>query len=42
MPTGTFSAGGVEVPADTPVSMNMWCFHHSVIDDFNERWQTFL
>ncbi len=39
---GTFSAGGVEVPADTPVSMNMWCFHHSVIDDFNERWQTFL
>ena len=22
--------------------MNMWCFHHQVLDDFNERWDTFL
>jgi len=39
---GTFSAGGAKVPADTPVSMNMWCFHHSVIGDFTERWEAFL
>ncbi|MDH3294526.1 MAG: NTP transferase domain-containing protein [Acidimicrobiia bacterium] len=39
---GTFSAGGVEVPADTPVSMNMWCFHHSVMADLWERWDAFM
>lgn len=39
---GTFSAGGVQVPATTPVSMNMWCFHHSVMEDFTERWKAFL
>lgn len=38
---GTFSAGGRIVPADTPISMNLWCFHHSVLDDFVERWQAF-
>lgn len=38
---GTFSAGGVVVPASTPVSMNFWCFHHSVLNDFNERWEAF-
>jgi hypothetical protein len=37
-----FTAGGVEVPGDTPVSMNFWCFHHSVMADFQERWEVFL
>lgn len=36
-----FLAGGREVPGSTPVSMNLWCFHHSVIDDFAERWTAF-
>ncbi|MGI9596325.1 MAG: nucleotidyltransferase family protein [Acidimicrobiales bacterium] len=39
---GTFSANGQIVPGETPVSMNFWCFHHSIIGDFEERWQTFL
>lgn len=39
---GTFSAGGEQVPGDTPVSMNFWCFHHSVNDDFAQQWETFL
>lgn len=39
---GTLSAGGETVPADTPVSMNLWCFDHSVMADFNERWDAFL
>lgn len=39
---GTFSAGGVEVPATTPISMNMWCFHHTVMADFWERWEAFM
>lgn len=39
---GRFSAGGESVPGDTPVSMNFWCFHPSVTDDFRERWTTFL
>lgn len=38
---GTFSAGGVEVPSSTPVSMNMWCFHESVLADLSERWNAF-
>ncbi|MEM8925644.1 MAG: NTP transferase domain-containing protein [Actinomycetota bacterium] len=41
LPDGTHSAGGEQVAADTPVSMNLWCFHHEVIDDFSERWDTF-
>ena len=40
-PDGTFSAGGTTVPASTPVSMNLWGFHHSALDDFVERWETF-
>lgn len=36
-----FTAGGREVPGSTPVSMNLWCFDHSVIDDFAERWTAF-
>ncbi len=39
---GTFSANGESVPGDTPVSMNFWCFHHSINADFEERWQAFL
>lgn len=39
---GTFSAGGEAVPGTTPVSMNFWCFHHSVNIDFQERWDAFL
>ncbi len=39
---GTISAGGQTVDADTPVSMNMWCFDHSVLSDFQERWDAFL
>lgn len=42
MEDGTFSAGGKTVPAETPVSMNLWCFDHSVMTDFNERWSVFL
>lgn len=42
LPDGTFSAGGRIVPADTPVSMNLWCFHHSVFADFDERWNDFF
>ncbi len=39
---GSFSAGGVEVPATTPVSMNMWCFDPTIMADFEERWAVFL
>jgi len=38
---GRLSAGGEIVPAETPVSMNFWCFDRSVLDDFDERWQAF-
>ena len=38
---GTLSAGGAIVPPSTPVSMSLWCFHHSVLDDFGERWEAF-
>jgi hypothetical protein len=41
LPDGTLSAGGRVVPADTPVSMNLWCFHQTVLDDFDERWHAF-
>jgi NDP-sugar pyrophosphorylase family protein len=41
LPGGQVSAGGRIVPADTPVSMNLWCFHQTVLDDFQERWQEF-
>lgn len=39
---GTFSAGGKQVPGNTPVSMNFWCFHQQTNEDFQERWDTFL
>lgn len=38
---GTFSAGGMAVPAETPVSMNLWCFDNSVMADFAKRWEIF-
>jgi len=38
---GTFSAGGEIVPPSTPVSMNLWCFHPSALDDFKGMWQSF-
>ncbi len=41
-PDGGFSAGGRDVPGDTPVSMNLWCFHHQALDDFDRRWRAFL
>lgn len=42
MADGTISAGGQPVEADTPVSMNLWCFHNGVLADFQERWDVFL
>lgn len=39
---GSILAGGEQVSADTPVSMNLWCFHNTVIEDFQERWDAFL
>lgn len=38
---GTFVAGGEVVPGDTPVSMNFWTFHHSVMSDFQQAWEEF-
>jgi NDP-sugar pyrophosphorylase family protein len=38
---GTFTAGGKVVPGTTPVSMNLWCFHESILDDLEERWVSF-
>jgi hypothetical protein len=38
---GRLSAGGKVVASDTPVSMNLWCFHQTVMDDFDRRWQAF-
>lgn len=41
LPDGTLVAGGVEVPEDTFASMNLWCFDHSALADFDERWRAF-
>lgn len=40
--SGDVSAGGQIVPADTPVSMNFFCFLPSLNPDLQERWETFL
>lgn len=40
-PDGTYWAGGVQVGADAPVSMNFWCFHPSVLEGFQQRWDVF-
>ncbi len=39
---GSLRAGGEIVPDDTPVSMNLWCFHHDVLGPFQERWEAFF
>ncbi len=31
-----------ELAPDTPVSMNLWCFDHAILDGLGERWQRFL
>ncbi len=40
--SGRVVAGGAEVSADQPVSMNLWCFDPSVMADFQERWDVFF
>ncbi len=39
---GTITADGQVVAAETPVSMNLWCFDNSALVDFGERWDVFL
>ncbi len=39
---GRLFARGAEIAEDTPVSMNMWCFHHEIMDGFRHRWELFL
>ena len=39
--SGELVVAGHVVPEETLVSLNMWCFHHSVMDDFAERWASF-
>ncbi len=39
---GSLVAGGVVVAEDTPVSMNFWCFHPSILGDFQRQWDSFL
>ncbi len=38
---GTITADGTVVASDTPVSMNMWCFHHESLEPFHDRWLDF-
>jgi len=38
---GTLMAGGNAVPNNTPVSMNLWCFDTSILDDLAECWEAF-
>ncbi len=39
--SGELVADGRVVSEETPVSLNLWCFHHSVMEDFAERWTSF-
>ncbi len=39
---GRLMAGGAEVPDETSASMNLWCFDHSILPLFDEKWRTFL
>ncbi len=39
---GVLWARGGPIAEDTPVSMNMWCFHPTVMADFGERWSSFF
>ncbi len=38
---GSLFARGGPIAEDTPVSMNMWCFHHEIMADFAARWECF-
>ena len=38
---GTLIADGNAVPNSTPVSMNLWCFDPSILDDLAESWEAF-
>ena len=39
---GTIAAGdGPPIPADTPVSMNLWGFHPSIMEGLQGRWEAF-
>lgn len=38
---GTLMADGNAVPNNTPVSMNLWCFDTSILDDLAECWEAF-
>jgi hypothetical protein len=39
---GSLFAKGGPIAEDTPVSMNMWCFHPSIMADFADRWEQFF
>ncbi len=39
---GTLFAKGGPIAEDTPVSMNMWCFHQAIMADFVGRWERFF
>ena len=39
---GSLVAGNEVVNEDTPVSMNFWCFHPSVLPKFQHQWESFL
>jgi NDP-sugar pyrophosphorylase family protein len=38
---GTLMADGNAVANNTPVSMNLWCFDTSILDDLAESWEAF-
>ena len=38
---GSIVAGDRTIPADTPVSMNLWAFHPSIMDALQDRWESF-
>lgn len=40
--SGEVVADSQTVPEETPVSLNLWCFHNSVMTDFEERWTSFF
>lgn len=39
---GSITADGERVDSATPVSMNMWGFHHRSVPAFFDRWEVFL
>lgn len=40
--SGVLMADGVAVPETTECSMNFWCFHPSVMPDFQAEWDAFF